>query len=160
MPVLTRNPSSTGLPKAHSTPSWLHVQDVIPVRSVNQCQGEFDEFRRATLSVCRQVNDNRRPGVTPPGNADGCENKGVAEKAIRKNMKTKGLQIDGTARGICKTMKTNGATGGHRERDPVQQRPLPRKSRSDVGGMGELTGRKSANGMPQGLGDDDHGLFY
>jgi hypothetical protein len=30
--------------------------------------------------------------VTPQGNADGCENKGLAEKAIRKNMKTKGEQ--------------------------------------------------------------------
>ncbi len=30
---------------------------------------------------------------TPRGNADGCERKGVAEKAIRKNMKTKGEAI-------------------------------------------------------------------
>jgi hypothetical protein len=29
---------------------------------------------------------------TPPSNADGCENKGVAGKAIRKTMKTKGGQ--------------------------------------------------------------------
>src|ERR1700732_4263961 len=29
-------------------------------------------------------------GVTPGGNADGYQNKGVAGKAIRKNMKTKG----------------------------------------------------------------------
>jgi hypothetical protein len=28
------------------------------------------------------------------GNADGCENKGVAEKATQKMVKTKGLQID------------------------------------------------------------------
>jgi hypothetical protein len=31
-------------------------------------------------------------GVHPRGNADGCENKGVAGKAIRKSMKTKGRQ--------------------------------------------------------------------
>jgi hypothetical protein len=31
-------------------------------------------------------------GKYPGGNADGCENKGVAEKAIRKFMKTKGRQ--------------------------------------------------------------------
>jgi len=30
---------------------------------------------------------------TPVGNADGCERKGVAGKAIRKNMKTKGEAI-------------------------------------------------------------------
>jgi hypothetical protein len=29
-------------------------------------------------------------GGTPPGNADGCESKGVAGKAIRKVVKTKG----------------------------------------------------------------------
>jgi hypothetical protein len=33
---------------------------------------------------------------TPPGNADRCETKGVAGKAIRKNMKTKGGEkVDG-----------------------------------------------------------------
>jgi len=31
--------------------------------------------------------------VTLGGNGDGCENKGIAGKAIRKNMKTKGGQI-------------------------------------------------------------------
>jgi len=30
----------------------------------------------------------------PGGNADDCQNKGVARKAIRKTMKTKGRQID------------------------------------------------------------------
>jgi len=37
-----------------------------------------------------QSPDGTRRRGTPPGNADGCENKGVAEKGIRKNMKTKG----------------------------------------------------------------------
>jgi hypothetical protein len=32
------------------------------------------------------------PYPPPPGNADGCETKGVAEKAIRNSMKTKGEQ--------------------------------------------------------------------
>ena len=31
--------------------------------------------------------------MTPGGNADGCEKKGVTGKAIRKSMKTKGRQI-------------------------------------------------------------------
>jgi hypothetical protein len=30
----------------------------------------------------------------PGGNADGCENKGVAEKATQKTLKTKELKID------------------------------------------------------------------
>jgi hypothetical protein len=33
-------------------------------------------------------------GVTPPGNADGYQNKGLARKAIRKVMKIKGIKID------------------------------------------------------------------
>jgi hypothetical protein len=32
--------------------------------------------------------------VTPGGNADGCENKGFAGKAIRNDMKAKGGKID------------------------------------------------------------------
>jgi len=30
--------------------------------------------------------------VTPPGDSDGCKNKGFAGKGIRKSMKTKGRQ--------------------------------------------------------------------
>ncbi len=40
-----------------------------------------------------------RLGVTPPGNADGYEFKGLAEKAIRKNMKTKERQGGSTTPG-------------------------------------------------------------
>src|SRR6266852_6232076 len=43
---------------------------------------------------------------TPPGNADRCQNKRLAEKAIRKNMKTKGEQI-----GITTEAPRHGAVG-------------------------------------------------
>ena len=43
---------------------------------------------------------------TPPGNADRCQNKRLAEKAIRKNMKTKGEQI-----GIATEAPRHGAVG-------------------------------------------------
>jgi hypothetical protein len=49
-------------------------------------------------------------GVTPPGNADGYQNKGLVGKAIRKVMKIKGIKIDVGGRtrgGIRKVMKTN-----------------------------------------------------
>jgi hypothetical protein len=48
-------------------------------------------------------------GVTPPGNADGYQNKGLVKKAIRKVIKIKGIKIDvgGQAQGgIRKVMKT------------------------------------------------------
>jgi len=50
-------------------------------------------------------------GVTPPGNADGYQNKRLARKAIRKIMKIKGIKIDVSrqvGRGIPKVMKTKG----------------------------------------------------
>ena len=40
------------------------------------------------------------------GNADVCENKGVAKKAIRKYMKTQGMEIDGWEGAIHKLLKT------------------------------------------------------
>jgi hypothetical protein len=41
------------------------------------------------------LNVGKAAWVTPQGNADDCENKRVAEKAIRKNMKTKDEQRAG-----------------------------------------------------------------
>ena len=46
-----------------------------------------------------------------PGNADVSENKEVAGKAIRKAMKTKGLQIDWLGGAIHKRLKTKGGRG-------------------------------------------------
>src|SRR3984893_13277277 len=39
---------------------------------------------------------SERSTPTPPGNSDGYQNKGDAKKAIRKNMKTRAIKIDGS----------------------------------------------------------------
>jgi hypothetical protein len=44
----------------------------------------------------KKIVDGHRGRVTPGGNADGYQNKGLAGKAIRNNMKTKGGKIDST----------------------------------------------------------------
>jgi hypothetical protein len=44
----------------------------------------------------KKIVDGQRGRVTPGGNADGYQNKGLAGKAIRNNMKTKGGKIDST----------------------------------------------------------------
>jgi hypothetical protein len=45
------------------------------------------------------------------GNADGCENKRVAEKAIRNILKTKAIKIDGRAKRAEGVGKRRGETG-------------------------------------------------
>jgi hypothetical protein len=73
----------------------------------NECEKERKEKARAcnsmkTIDLPQRHRDHRERqntlgrvggGVTPPGNSDGYQNKEVAGKAIRKNMKTKGEQI-------------------------------------------------------------------
>src|SRR6266852_3091114 len=60
---------------------------------------------------------NRERGVekvqtpTPPGNADGYQNKGVAGKAIRKTMKTKGRQNRRVANTLWVVEGGRGETG-------------------------------------------------
>ena len=56
-------------------------------------------------------------GVHSPGNADGFENKGVAGKAIRKSMKTKGEQ---NARAPFGTL-------GKKTPGPLRERTVPGK---------------------------------
>jgi hypothetical protein len=45
------------------------------------------------------------------GNADGCENKRVAEKAIRNVLKTKAIRIDGSWKPVAGAGKRKGETG-------------------------------------------------
>jgi len=54
---------------------------------------------RRAVTMGLAVSVTGRLGVTPPGNADGYEFKGLAEKAIRKNMKTKERQGGSTTPG-------------------------------------------------------------
>jgi hypothetical protein len=61
-------------------------------------------------------------GVTPPGNADGYQNKRLAGKAIRKVMKIKGIKIDfgwRTRGGIRKVMKTKAPRLGGQVRNSI-----------------------------------------
>jgi len=46
------------------------------------------------------------------GNAEGAENKGIAEKATRKLMEGKALKIDGGTKARCSDMK-GGIRGGN-----------------------------------------------
>src|ERR1700740_1757951 len=45
---------------------------------------------------------------TPPGNADGYQNKGLAKKPIRKRLKVKALKIDGLEGATHNMMKRKG----------------------------------------------------
>jgi hypothetical protein len=52
-------------------------------------QGDANK-RAGTLEGTESFHENRRTPPHPRGNADQCENKRLAEKAIRKSMKTSG----------------------------------------------------------------------
>src|SRR6266403_876924 len=64
-------------------------------RGCNQLK--INALPKSPEGLCKREHDFRRKcgkeRPHTPGNGDGCQNKGVAGKAIRKSMKTKGEQI-------------------------------------------------------------------
>src|SRR6266851_2355413 len=75
-----------------------------PWKCKRGAENEQTAVRGSRLEVRGWTESQRYP--TPPGNADRCQNKRLAEKAIRKNMKTKGEQI-----GIATEAPRHGAVG-------------------------------------------------
>jgi len=75
-----------------------------PWKCKRGAENEQTAVRGSRSEVRSWTESQRYP--TPPGNADRCQNKRLAEKAIRKNMKTKGEQI-----GIATEAPRHGAVG-------------------------------------------------
>jgi hypothetical protein len=70
--------------------------------------GKSQKTKELALRKMRTRNVGKPAWVTPQGNADEYQNKGVAEKAIRKSMKTKGEQNRRVA-------ETHGVAGERRD---------------------------------------------
>jgi len=65
------------------------VRKLLKTRSLSNCRKLLN-----TEAIEVWSTEITEKGETPGGNADRCEKKGVAGKAIRKTMKTKGRQND------------------------------------------------------------------